>query len=139
MHFRARLVLKVDNKLKQSKKLYDLVVEDDSVCFKDSGTFQRSFPRPDRVVVGKLVARIQKGSRYFLCRFPDRASLLRCVSKLGEMGAAIVDYFDLMHQDSTKQAQLAYCNDYMTSSAQLELDARDVQRSLYAALFDPAR
>ncbi|RLO05539.1 hypothetical protein DYB28_005131 [Aphanomyces astaci] len=139
MHFRARLVLKVDGKLKQSKKSYDLLVDKNMVCFKDSGTFKRSFPKPDTVVVGKHVARIQQGSRYFLCRFPDRPSLLRCVAMLGEMGVTIVDYYDLTHQDSTKQLRVAYCVDYMGNATQFTQDSRDVQSSLHRALFDPTR
>ncbi|KAF0719725.1 Aste57867_847 [Aphanomyces stellatus] len=138
MHFRAQLVLKVDGKLKQSKKLYDLIVEKDMVCFKDSGSFTRSFPKPDKAIAGKRVLRVHQGSRYFICRFPDRANLVACVAQLREMHVSIVDYFDLTQQDSTKQLQLEFCNQYM-ASAHFERDTRVVQSCVNRVVFDSSR
>ncbi|KAH9086465.1 hypothetical protein LEN26_020112 [Aphanomyces euteiches] len=138
MHFRAQLVLRVDGKLKQSKKLYDLTIESGAVSFKESSLFRRVFPKPDKAIMGKRILRVQQGSRYFICRFPDRTNLEAFVAKLREIQVNVIDYFDLTEQDSRKKSHLDYCTAFM-SSASFEEDTKIVQNSINRIVFDHSR
>ncbi|EQC38517.1 hypothetical protein SDRG_04224 [Saprolegnia diclina VS20] len=135
MRFRAQLVVQVDGVLKHSQRLYDLVVDDDGmIVFKGNGSFTRSFPKPDKVVMGTRVLRISQGARHFLCRFPDPAAFATCVAHLQTLRLALLDVPAFLRQDSKKLASLAYCRQYL-AHPQLPAASANVQRSFNNLIF----
>ncbi|KDO27207.1 hypothetical protein SPRG_07456 [Saprolegnia parasitica CBS 223.65] len=135
MRFRAQLVVQVDGVLKHSKRLYDLVIDNDGmVVFKGNGSFTRSFPKPDKVVIGKRVLRISQGARHFLCRFPDPTAFAACVVYLQTLRIALLDVPAFLCQDSKKLASLAYCRQYF-ADPRLPAASANVQRSFNNLIF----